>query len=61
MKTIKTMSSGKINVLLSTMHPLNDVTKDAKKEKLKICKIHNFTKIRMDIVCQLNDCYPVRS
>ena len=60
--TVKTKSSGKKNVLvLSTMHPLNGITRDDNKQKPGIYKFYGFTKGGTDIVDQLNDYYTVSS
>ena len=59
---VKTKSSGKKNVLLlSTMHALNDITRDDNKQKSGIYKFYDFTKGGTDIVDQLNDYYTVCS
>ena len=59
---VRTKSSGKKNVLLlSTMRPLNRITRDDNKQKPSIYKFYDFTKDGMDIVVQLNDYYTVRS
>ena len=60
--TVKTKSSSKNNVfLLSTMLPLNRITRDDYKQKPGIYKFHDFTKGGTDIVDQLNDYYMVWS
>ena len=60
--TVKTKSSSKKNVLLlSTMRPLNGITRDDNKQKPGIYKFYDFTKCGTDIVDQLNEYYTVRS
>ena len=59
--TVKTKSSGKKNVLLlSTIRPLNGITRDDNKRKPGIYKFYDFTKGGTDIVDQLSDYYTVR-
>ena len=59
---VRIKSSGKKNVLLlSTMRPLNRITRDDNKQKPIIYKFYDFTKDGMDIVVQLNDHYTARS
>ena len=56
--TVKTKSSGKKNVLLlSTIRPLNGITRDDNKRKPGIYKFYDFTKGGTDIVDQLSDYY----
>ena len=56
--TVKTKSSGKKNVLLlSTMRPLNGITRDDDKQKPGVYKFYDFTKGGTDLVDQLNDYY----
>ena len=60
--TVKTKSSDKKNVfLLSTMRPINGITRDDNKQKLGIYKFYDFTIGGTDIVDQLNDYYTVLS
>ena len=60
--TVKTKSYGKKNVLLlSTVRPLNGITRDDNKQKPGMFKFYDFTKGGMDIVDQLNDYYTVHS
>ena len=54
--TVKTKFSGKKNdLLLSTMRPLNGITRDDNKQKPGTFKFYEFTKGGTDIVDQLND------